>query len=96
MPLSTPSSNSKSITSASVTFDTVMVPGVQYLLRTDTALWYRISSNSTAAQANTNDNHYVPAGGSAFVAASGAANRITAIRAAVDGSASLSAFVGVK
>jgi hypothetical protein len=95
MPLSTTSSDVKAITSASVTFDTTMQSGVQYLLRTDTALWYRISSASTAAQANTDENHYVPAGGSALVAANGAANKITAIRAAVDGNASLSELRGV-
>jgi hypothetical protein len=96
MPLSTPNSDVKSITNASVTFDTVMVPGVQYLLSTTTGLWYRISSNSAAAQTNTDANHYVGKDGRAFVAASGAANRITAIRDAVDGYASLSELVGVK
>ena len=95
MPLSTPTSDVKAITSASVTFDTTMVSGVQYLLRANTALWYRISSASTAAAANTDENHYVPAGGSALLAASGAANKVTAIRDAVDGYASLSELRGV-
>lgn len=95
MPLSTPDSDVKAITNASVTFDTTMVSGVQYVLRGSCDLWYRISSASTAAQANTDANHYLPKGATALVAAKGAANKITAIRDAVDGYASLSELVGV-
>jgi hypothetical protein len=95
MPLSTVESDVKQITSSSVTFDYTLVPGATYILRANTDLWYRISSAPTAAQANTDENHFLAKGQTAPIAAKGTANRVTAIRDSADGYASLSLVQGV-
>lgn len=95
MPLSTVSSDVKQVTGSSVTFDTTLVHGAQYILRGEVDLWYRISATPDAAAANTDENHYLPKGATALIAAYGTANRVTAIRASADGYASLSLVQGV-
>lgn len=97
LPFSTPTSDCKSVTGTSVTFDTVMVSGQQYILRGNTDLWYRISATPDAAVVNTDNNHFLAKGQTALIASSGTSTRVTAIKdtGAADGSASLSFLVAV-
>lgn len=97
LPFSTPTSDAKSITGTSVTFDTTMVSGQQYILRGDTDLWYRISSTPSAAQVATDENHFLAKGQTGLIACSGANNKVTAIKntGAADGAASLSLLAPV-
>ena len=94
LPLSTVSSDVKQVTNTSVTFDTTMTSGQQYILRGTTDLWYRISATPTAAQANTDENHFLAKGQTALIARQGTFSKVTAIRDSADGYASLSLVQG--
>lgn len=95
MPWTTPTSDAKNISNASVTFDTTMRAGVQYVLKANTDLWYRTSATASvqAAVAGADENHFLARGDKAYLAKFGTFDKVTAIRDAADGSASLSEMV---
>lgn len=96
MPLTTPNSDVKAVSGA-VTMDTVLADGVQYVLRANTDVWYRLSAAAAvqAAAAGADNNHFLPKGATALIAKWGSYDKVSVIKdtGAADGYASLSELV---
>jgi hypothetical protein len=91
LPLTFSSSDYKAVTSSSTQFDTTMIAGVQYVLRSSVDCWIRTGSNPTAA-ADTDENHFVKAGFPVLLAKKETATKVAIIRDSADGDATLSAL----
>jgi hypothetical protein len=74
----------------STTFANTMVDGQHWVLCSTTAAWFRISAAGTAAVArNATDNIYLPPNFPVEIICTGGNNKVTIIRDAADGAASL-------
>jgi len=88
IPISFKTSDYKAVTSSSTQFDTTMTSGVQYVLRASVDLWFRCDSANPTAVADTDQNHFLKAGQTAYCAGGGF--KVAIIRDSVDGDATLS------
>src|SRR5687767_169780 len=93
MSLTTITSDYNTVTNASQKL-TAMTPGFQYILRSDTDLYYKVGPNASVTATAGDNSHFLPAGATAYVAYridGGATNDTVAVlRKAVDGVCTLS------
>jgi hypothetical protein len=95
MPLSTPASDYSTVTSTSQRM-VAMTPGVQYILRSDIAIWYSIGTQTAAVASAADGSHYLPAGTTALVGAEGPLDTVAVQRVgSADGVCTLSKLVEV-
>lgn len=90
MPITFTDSDYNTVTVASQELPIAMVPGFQYVLRSNVALYYKVGPTGTTTAAAADNSHYLAAGMPAYVAARGTSTRVAVIRETADGICTLS------
>ena len=78
-PISTTTSDYNTVTSSSQKL-VAMIPGAQYILRSDIALWYVVGPATSVVASAADGCHYLPAGATALLAVDGADDTVAVLR----------------